>query len=220
MLEVDSIDDRPIILRRPNASATQPVMLALAGGNEGTPADEQNTLGLIKASNVSTREGSMMSRVEIQTNRGNQLETDLVLPVPAAQVSSAGGQKVPSGQLVALGFDQERYDSDTIHDATQGPTRLTCKTAGRYAVSASVEFAANAKGSRQVIVRRNGREQVAAMRVPAVQGETTQITFTAPPVELQAGDYLELMVRQTSGQVLEVPAKGELPLAFSIARSG
>jgi hypothetical protein len=58
------------------------------------------------------------------------------------------------------------------------------------------------------------------MRVPAVEGETTQITFTAPLIELKPGDYLELMVRQTSGQTLEVPAKGELAPTFSVARVG
>jgi hypothetical protein len=219
-LEVDSMDDRPVILRRPGASTTQPVTLAFAGGTEGTQADQSNTLGLIKATNVAANANAPISRVEIQTNKGNQLETSLILPVPAAQVTHGGGQKIPSGERVALWFDQESYDSDTMHDAAKEPTRLTCRTAGRYMVSASVEFSANGKGSREVIVRRNGRDQVAAMRVPAVDGETTKITFTSPPVGLEPGNYVELIVRQTSGMILEVPAKPEMPLAFSMTRAG
>ena len=117
-------------------------------------------------------------------------------------------------------FDRETYDSENMRETARDHTRLTCRTAGRYAVSASVEFAANGRGSRQVIVRRNGSEHVAAMRVPAVEGETTQITFTSPTIELEPGDYIELMVRQTSGQTLHVPANGELTATFSMRRAG
>jgi hypothetical protein len=217
MLEVDLHDDRPVILRRSEASTTQPVALALATGKNGTSADAQNSLALIKAAPVAG--STLTSRVEIQTNKGNKLESDWVLPVPAAQVSLDADQRIPSGEIVALAFNQKQYDSDSIR-SDQSTTRLTCRTAGRYAISAAVEFSANGKGSRQVIVRLNGKEQVAAMRVPAVDAETTQITFTAPPIELNPDDYVELLVRQTSGQTMEVPAKGELPPRFSMTRVG
>jgi hypothetical protein len=218
MLEVDSQDDRPVILRRENASTTRPVALALASGKNGTAADANNSLAVIKASPQNAA-NPHASRVEIQTNKGGRLESDWVLPVPAAEGANQAGQKIPSGQPVTLAFGQCRYDTDSIFQADE-PTRLTCRTAGRYLVSAAVEFSANAKGSRQVIVRRNGREQVAAMRVPAVDGETTQITFTAPPIDLKPGDYVELLVRQTSGRVLEVQGNAELPLKFGITRAG
>ena len=143
-----------------------------------------------------------------------------MLPVPAAEVSSGAAQKIPSGEAVALAFSQMRHDTDAIYDAAKAPTRLTCHTAGRYAISAAVEFSANGKGSRQVIIRRNGRELVAAMRVPAVEGETTQITFTSPPVELRPGDYVEILVRQTSGEVLQVPVDGEMSPTFAMTRVG
>jgi hypothetical protein len=218
MLEVDSVDDRPVIFRRPNASTTQPVTLALAAGKEGTAADAGNTLGLIKATSLPTEGdagGAVRSRLEIQTNRGKKLTSDWVLPVPAVQVSRTSGQQIPSGKLVALTFDRELYDNDGIHDGGNA-TRLSCHTPGRYAVSAFVEFAANGKGSRQVVIRRNGTQEVAAMRIPAVDDETTQITFTAPPIELNEGDYVELLVRQTSGQPLEIRANG----SFGMTRAG
>jgi hypothetical protein len=216
-LEVDAMDDRPVILRRPRASTTQPVMLAMASGAEGAVADDKNTLAMIKATNLSGDERPLTSRVELQVNKGNRLDTELVLPAPAAQVTATSSQQIPDGQLVALAFDQPQYDSDAIHD-TQNKTRLTCRTSGRYHISCSVEFASSAKGSRQVVIRRNGEQTVGAMRVPAVQSETTQITFSAPPIELNPGDYIEMMVRQTSGGVLEVPFKGELPLRFTMTR--
>jgi hypothetical protein len=65
-LEVNCADDRPVILRRPNADATQPIALAFAGGDAGAPAQAANTLGLIKAQMPA--DGSLRSRVEIQTN--------------------------------------------------------------------------------------------------------------------------------------------------------
>jgi hypothetical protein len=219
MFEVDSNDDRPVIFRRSQASATQPVMLAMAVGKDGSEADEKNTLGLIKAQRTSGSEDNLSSRVEIQTNKGNRLESDWVLPVPAAEVSLAGAQSVPSGEPTVLSFDQEQHDANGIFDE-QAKTRLTCRTAGRYAISACVEFAANGKGSRQVLVRRNGKDEVAAMRVPAVSDETTQITFTSPPVELKPGDYVELLVRQTSGQVLQISTTEQIAPKFSMTRVG
>jgi hypothetical protein len=219
MLEVDSVDDRPVIFRRPNASTTQPVVLALAAGKEGTAADAENTLGLIKATSIAMEGQPNRSRVEIQTNRGKRLASDWVLPVPAVQVSQTSAQQIPSGELVALPFDRDVHDNDGMHESGNA-TRLTCRTPGRYAVSAFVEFAANGKGSRQVVIRRNGKDDVGAMRIGAVDGETTQITFTAPPVELNEGDYVELLVRQTSGQPLEVPANGSPAMSFGMARAG
>jgi hypothetical protein len=219
MLEVDSVDDRPVIFRRPNASTTQPIVLALAGGKEGTAADAENTLGLIKATAIATEGRPARSRVEIQTNRGKRLTSEWVLPVPAVQVSRTSAQQIPSGELVALSFDHALHDNDGMHDDSNS-SRLTCRTPGRYAVSAFVEFAANGKGSRQVVVRRNGKDDVGAMRVGAVDGETTQITFTAPPVELNEGDYVELFVRQTSGRPLEVLAIGSPAVSFGMTRAG
>jgi hypothetical protein len=218
MLEVDLGDDRPVIFRRTNASATQPVTLALASGKNGTPADAGNTVAVIKGSLADA--DSPVGRLEIQTNQGKRMQTQWVLPVPAAEVSLTQGQAIPNGKMITLAFAQTRYDTNGIYDDRKEPTRLTCHTAGRYAISACVEFSANGAGSRQVMVRLNGREQVAATRVAAVEGETTQITFTAPPIELKEGDYVELIVRQTSGQSLEVPAKGEQSPTFSMTRVG
>jgi hypothetical protein len=205
MLEVDSHDDRPVIFRRHDASTTQPVMLALATGKNGTAADESNSLAVIKAMPVGSSD-ALSSRVQIQTSKGGKLSSDWVLPVPAAAVAGDAGdtpQRIASGELAALSFKQKRYDSDAMFDAA-APARLTCRTAGRYAISAAVEFDANAKGSRQVMIRLNGSDEVAAMRVGAAEDESTQITFTAPPIELKAGDYIELLVRQTSGSPLQV----------------
>ncbi|WP_428940318.1 hypothetical protein [Fontivita pretiosa] len=225
MLEVNCDDDRPVIVRRSDAATTRPVMLALATGQNGSPADTSNTLGLIRAIPDEPAGSRGSSRVEIQTSRNNQLHSDWVLPVPAAKVSCGGTpQRIPAGQLVLLHFDREQYDTDNMFEPS-GPTesagtRLTCRTAGRYAISASVEFSANGQGSRQVRVRRNGQEVVAAMRVPAVQDETTQITFTSPPIDMSPGDYVELLVRQTSQQALEVPASGSSWPVFSMTRVG
>ncbi|HWP39753.1 MAG TPA: hypothetical protein VNL70_02420 [Tepidisphaeraceae bacterium] len=226
MLEVNCDDDRPVILRRADAATTRPVMLALATGQNGAAADAGNTLGLIRAMPDEPAAPRGSSRVEIQTNRGQQLHSEWVLPVPAVKVSCTGGAdlRIPAGRLVPLHFDREDYDTDNMADASglaeQGGTRLNCRTPGRYAISASVEFSANGQGSRQLVVRRNGQEVVAAMRVPAVQDDTTQISFTSPPIELSAGDYVELLVRQTSQQELELPVNGSTWPVFSMTRVG
>jgi hypothetical protein len=87
-------------------------MLALASGKAGAPVSGENTLALIKAS---PRESGGGSRVEIQT--GGTSGSNLVLPVPTARVDVAPGQKIPSGELVPIGFDASHAsDNDGLID--------------------------------------------------------------------------------------------------------
>lgn len=69
--------------------------------------------------------------------------------VPAVRVSVGADQSVPDNGDLQIPFDNESYDTAGMHDPGQ-PTRLVAPISGVYAVSANVNWATDADGSRRV----------------------------------------------------------------------
>lgn len=128
-------------------------------------------------------------------------------------------QSVADVTLTALALDSERRDTDTIHDTVTNNTRLTCKTAGQYAIAGGVRFASNATGFRQVSLRLNGTVYLATQAFPAVSGAVTQVGV-ATLEDLVVGDYLELVVYQSSGGALNVEAFPNASPELAMTRVG
>ncbi len=217
MFEVDVNDERPVIIRRPEARSGGNVDLVLAAGHGGAQADEKNTLARLRATVAAN--DPLRAGLDVQTNHGDQLRTDWTLPVPMVEVTRDTPVKIPTGKTVPLAFTKARRDTHGQFDRA-APTKLICRKPGNYVMAACIEFAPEGKGNRQLLVRRNGSQTVAAMRVPAVGGESTQITFSSPPVELANGDVVELLVLQTSGVELELLTPGVYAPVFSMTRVG
>lgn len=83
------------------------------------------------------------------------------------------------------------------------PTRFTAPHHGWYVLGAFVLFASNATGDRYVNIRKNGSVWVSIDGRPARSGGDTLITASMP-MFLNAGDYVEVIVHQTSGGNLNV----------------
>lgn len=60
--------------------------------------------------------------------------------------------------VTALAFNQERFDTDGMHDTAINNSRITIQTAGKYLIGGVIEWASGAGGNsvRQILVRRNG----------------------------------------------------------------
>jgi hypothetical protein len=134
---------------------------------------------------------------------------------PAGRVSQphdgpgcAGGQSVADAADEALLFGVEEFDQDATHvsDSTcvnPNRSRLTAPLAGLYEIGAAVEWPANNLGARTLSVRRDGLVALATDRVDAVNGaETLQTVQTL--ARLDAGDFVEAVVRKTGGGSLIV----------------
>jgi hypothetical protein len=94
------------------------------------------------------------------------------------------------------------YDTMAAHSPSVNPERFTITTAGWYLVFGFAKFAANATGSRELYVRFTRSAvttyfQVADAR-PGQAAQPIQISLAAP-FDLQASDYLEMVVYQSSG---------------------
>lgn len=102
-----------------------------------------------------------------------------------------------------ISFTSEEWDQGNFHDSAINPSRLVAPVSGTYLVTGYIEWGANGTGSRGLHIRKNGTQapsspvwQAAALQA-AVAGSTHQNVSSL--VKLAAGDYVELVVYQTSG---------------------
>jgi len=125
--------------------------------------------------------------------------------IPAARVTRTSAQSIPDSLNTSLAFDQERYDAAGVHDNATNNSRLTAPVTGIYAVTAQFTWGGSAgAGSRFAGVMKNGSTLIARSQELAGNDDeniTTQVL-------LAAGDYVEVVVLQTSGSSLTVAANG------------
>lgn len=149
----------------------------------------------------------------VKMNSGNDLQTDFDAHladkaphpnIPVARVYHSLDQTIPNATDTVLAFDSVEYDNDNMYDAGNN-TRLTCKTAGKYRITACVMWVPNTTGIRQLEIRKNGTLYIGSTKITPVQQanrETVQVTTCT--YNLSAGDYVEVLVKQESGGALDV----------------
>ena len=59
----------------------------------------------------------------------------------AARAFNSGNLSITSGTATIITLDSERWDTDTIHNASSNTGRLTATTAGRYQITGHIELA-------------------------------------------------------------------------------
>lgn len=142
---------------------------------------------------------------------------------PAVRVFHSANQTLTTSVEAALAFNSERFDTAagaaaTHHDTATNNSRLTVLYAGKYLVSGTVRFAANATGARQVRVRLNGATFIAAVQIPTSSaGSTTTLNVTAL-YDMAVNDYVELMAFQTSGGDLAAEVQANISPEFMMVR--
>lgn len=115
-----------------------------------------------------------------------------------ARVRSNSDIEMPDGENILLAFDSELWDTDNIHSNTQNPSRLTCKTAGKYYISAAIFWEFLSGGVYTLFIILNGEYTICGeMRnIPApLMAALTFVTIW----DLAVNDYVEVMAIQISG---------------------
>lgn len=142
---------------------------------------------------------------------GGRLQAD----PPCARVFHNANQSIATATLTALAFNQERFDTDTIHDVSTNNTRLTCKTAGKYLIVAGAHWAANPVIG-TIRLRLNGATAIAE---DTVVGDYRHMALSTI-YDLAVSDYVELIVQQQSGGAVNIDVVGNTSPEFSMARLG
>jgi hypothetical protein len=127
-------------------------------------------------------------------------------------------QSIADASDTLLAFNSEYADSAALHDNSTNNSRITAPSgqAGLYLVTAYIEFAANATGIRALWIRANGTFTIAESRVSAASAGVTRLNVAGIAV-LAAGEFLDLVVRQTSTGALNVTATNNIFAAQRIA---
>lgn len=126
------------------------------------------------------------------------------LQKPRARVFNSAAISVPNATLSILTFNSERWDSDTIHSTSSNTSRLTCRTAGNYVITANIAYDINATGYRVTRLLLNGTTEIARDVRPALSASDYTVSFTTTIYDLAVSDYVEVQVYQTSGGALNV----------------
>lgn len=126
---------------------------------------------------------------------------------PKCRAYHSTTQSLTTATLTALAFNSERWNTDTMHNTVTNNSRLTCKTAGLYRITAHVQFATNATGERTVHLRVNGLVFIASQggAPNPTAGNATNITVS-DEYPLAVNDYVEVLAFQASGGALNVNA--------------
>jgi hypothetical protein len=134
---------------------------------------------------------------------------------PAARVYHNANQSIATGTETTLAFNSERFDNDTIHDTSSNNSRLTCKTAGKYLISAQVQWEAGGTSRRILYLRLNGTTKIATKRFAAFEESENDITTL---YDLAVNDYVEVRVRQETGGALNVTVTDAYSPEFMMVR--
>jgi hypothetical protein len=138
-----------------------------------------------------------------------------------ARVYHNANQSTTSGTPLLLALNSERFDTDTIHDTVTNNSRLTCKTAGVYAIKGTVRFASNSTGARTLAIKLNGTTYLAYTQTNAVSsGSLATILNIATTYAMAVNDYVELEATQSSGGALNVESIANYSPEFMMTRFG
>lgn len=171
----------------------------------------------------------------LEGNAELERKDDAASPVPQIAGENAGediegisccvthsvSQPVPHDESVAVKFDSTRWDTDNIHSNRAQNSRMTCRTAGIYAIFGCVEFDASGVGRRVLNIQLNGNQILTSQHVMAVTDAGIGTSVNVSCVQyLNEGDYIELTVKQGSGVTLNINPKPYYSPELSLTRIG
>lgn len=162
---------------------------------------------------------------QIIKSDGTDAEWDDLLDIITALKLNAGARVyyddvkvLTTGVWTSIPLNVEVYDTDDIHDNVTNNTRLTCKTAGKYAISGGGVMEGHATGIRYIAVRHNNTTWIAVDdRIGIISGNNILINTQ---YDLAVNDYVELYMMQNSGGDLDIWQTDVLSPSFMMQRIG
>ena len=137
-----------------------------------------------------------------------------------ARVYNNANISIADASEVALTFNTERYDTDSIHNTSSNTERLTCNTTGKYLISASVYFATDAGGTLRILrIYLNNTTIISQVWQPDSSSGNNTLETTCT-YELSATNYVTAKVYQNSGGAINVALVANSSPEFMMHRIG
>ena len=139
----------------------------------------------------------------------------------ACKAYRTAAQTIANATGVAVQFAAVEYDTDT-HWSSGDNTKITIKYTGIYRVTFGFYFDYNNTGGRYGIVNKNAALEILSAGSPAVSGDSIGYRTTGSNDSLlTAGDYIQLVLYQTSGGNVNTSTAGvNYPVYLSVRRVG
>jgi hypothetical protein len=121
-----------------------------------------------------------------------------------ANATKTANQSLANVTLTAITFDgTDILDTNSFHDPASNNTRMTIPAGlgGKYLIQATIQFASNTTGGRELQIYKNGATVLQYVTTDAEGSLTIAISGT---YALVATDYVEIRAYQSSGGALDV----------------
>lgn len=132
------------------------------------------------------------------------------------RIFNSATQTIADAVTTTCIFDTEIFDTDRLFDSVISNTQIVINTAGYYLIGATVRWNANAVGARTIRITKNAGNTIAWSIVAPTAVATVQSVMTL--YKFTRGDYIELLVLQTSGGNLDIGSNAEYSPIFWVHR--
>ena len=138
---------------------------------------------------------------------------------PSCKANRSTTQSIGDITLTAVSFTAaDSWDTDSFHSTVSNQSRLTVPSGlgGKYLIVASVSWANNSTGWRDLRIRANGSTDLVVARVGIGAANPYPISTITTVEQLAAGTYVEVTAWQNSGAALDVTAANVVIMQVSL----
>jgi len=163
------------------------------------------------------------SRLAVASTAGYLLSVDsaestgLKWAAPAAasfvgcRLKRSGTFNVSNNTFTAVPFNLEDFDTDAFHDTSTNNSRITIPAgkAGKYLLIGNFLWGTDPTGRRELLMYKNGSVLPGVIVMQATSSEGAGLCLSMIQ-DLAVSDYVELYVKQTSGQTIDSNASNTI----------
>lgn len=137
---------------------------------------------------------------------------NFLLGTPRALAYRDADVAIPDTTFTLVPWNNELYDSNSAHSLVTNVSRLVAPESGLYAINMQSTFTANGTGWREASLRKNaadlvsGGTELGKDALSAIGGGPTTAVHVYVEAQLNAGDYVQCFLKQTSGGSLNLLA--------------
>lgn len=122
---------------------------------------------------------------------------------------------IPTATLTKLTFNQERWDTDAMHEGVTNPGRITINTAGKYTIVGQVFFDTGTGDRRSAALLLNNTTYIAAVTIPPTGGGHVTGIVVSTIYNFAQNDYVELVVYHDNAGSLNILVDANTSPEFS-----
>lgn len=177
------------------------ILVANGSGGAGAPVISLNINGLTEEPTIAAGDFVAIYDVSASAHRKMTRANFIAglsgsVAAKAARIDKTSSQAITAFTSTPVVFQTETFDTDTIADVVGTPSRLTCKTAGKYVITGDIKWANDPTGEyRDVVIQKNGdpAQRLARVIMNAAMSEGPEQNI-ATIAHLDVNDYVELVV--------------------------